>query len=190
MKHILAIAWVCILASPVAAVPVEYTLQEDDSVVGFTWFFGQDAVKGTMPVARANILLDLQRLANSQVTVAADVTGAQAGFLFATQGIKSEKVLWADAHPEIIFESTMFKRDGSGATVDGLLTVRGVTRPATFAAKLFRQAGTERGDVSMLSVHLTGSLSRAAYGADGWADLAGDEVRLSIVARMQIADDN
>ncbi|MEL6102188.1 MAG: YceI family protein [Pseudomonadota bacterium] len=187
MKTLAILSTVILLAAPALAAPQPYQLQKSDSSVGFSWFLGKDEVRGNMPVADADIVLDLDRLQNSTAKVVVDVTQARAGFPFASQGMKSKKVLWAQKHPHITFESTRFRRDGDRALVDGHLTVRGVTHPATFRAELFRQAGTEAGDHSRLAVRLTGSLSRAAFGADGWSDMAGDEVKLSIVAHMQIA---
>ncbi|SPH17273.1 Protein YceI [Defluviimonas aquaemixtae] len=187
MKFLNTLIATIFLATPVYAAPQPYELQQGDSSVGFSWFLGSEEVRGSMPVAGADIVLDLDRLQNSKVRVSVDVAQARAGFPFASQGMKGKKVLWAQKYPQITFESTGFRRSGDGAIVDGNLTVRGVTRPATFTAQLFRQAGTEVGDRSRLSVRLNGSLSRAAFGANGWADMAGDEVRLSIIARMQIA---
>ncbi len=184
MKWVPIIAALFIATSATAA-PVGYVLQKDDSSVGFTWFLGKDEINGRMPVSQADIAIDFADVANSRVRVSVDVTGAEAGFPFASQGMKSRKVLWADRYPYILFESTSVRRDGDGAKIDGNLTVRGVTRPVTFTARLFRQAGTEKGDRSRLSFRLNGSLSRSAYGADGWSDLAGDEVRLSILARIR-----
>lgn len=172
--------------SAASAKPQPYVLQKEDSSVGFSWFLGKDEIKGRMPVSRADIVLDFASLQNSRVFVAVDVANAEAGFPFASQGMKSPKVLWADKYPEITFQSTGLRRNGDGAFVDGNLTVRGVTKPVVFDAQLFRQAGTEAGDRSRLSILLTGSLSRAAFGADGWANMAGDTVKLSIRARIQV----
>ncbi len=177
-----------LFASSALAAPEPYILQKEDSEVGFSWFLGKDEIKGKMPVSRADMVLDFDRVANSKVNVAVDVTGAQAGFPFASQGMKSPKVLWADKYPEIIFESTGVRRSGEGALIDGNLTVRGVTKPMVFTARFFRQSGTEVGDRSRLSIRLTGSLSRAAFGADGWSDMAGDEVKLSILARIRLPE--
>lgn len=173
-------------AGTAQAEPQKYTLQANKSQVDFGWYLGPDEIKGTMPVASADIVLDLDNLQNSDVTVAVDVGGAKAGFPFATQGMKSKRMLWAKKHPEIVFESTRFVREGAKARVEGNLTVRGVTKPTTFTAELYRQSGTDSGDHSKLAVHLSGSLSRSAFGADGWSDMAGDQINLSIVARMQI----
>ena len=188
MHFLIATILAFLFSTPALAAPQSYVLQKEDSTVGFSWFLGKDEVKGTMPVARANVVLDLDRLRDSKVSVAVDVTRARAGFPFASQGMKSRKVLWANRFPEITFVSTGIRRSDKGALVDGNLTVRGVTRPATFTARLFRQAGTEAGDRSRLSVRLTGSLSRSAFGADGWSDMAGDEVKLNIIARMRIEE--
>lgn len=171
-------------ATALAAAPVPYALQQDDSVVGFSWTLGPDEVTGRMPVADADIAIDFDALENTSVNVALDVSNAVAGFPFATQGMKSAKVLWADEFPLITFESTAVRRAAEGADVDGLLTVRGVTKPVTFKAKLYRQRGTDPGDRSLLSIVVSGSVSRSEFGADGWAALAGDTVNLTILARL------
>lgn len=184
LKSLLASAFILTGTFGFAA-PVPYALQKDNSIVGFSWTLGPDEVTGSMPVASADIEIDLDRYENSKVNVSLDVANAVAGFPFATQGMKSERVLWAEEFPEIVFESTDVARTGEGARLNGLITVRGVTRPVTFEAKLFRQQGTQPGDRRLLSIIVTGSLSRAAFGADGWSALAGDEVRLTIVARLE-----
>lgn len=175
---------VILLGAAANAAPTAYTLQKDDSTVGFSWFLGKEEIKGRMPVEDAEIAIDFRNVANSRVKVSVDVARARAGFPFASQGMKSRRVLWADKYPLITFESTRVQRQGDGALIEGDLTVRGVTRPVAFDALLFRQQGTDEGDRSRLTFRLTGSLSRAAFGADGWADMAGDEVILSIVARI------
>ncbi|NNE78845.1 MAG: YceI family protein [Silicimonas sp.] len=186
MRRIFWIILTLFAATTATAAPLAYTLNKDDSRVGFSWFLGRDEIKGQMPVANADIVVDFNRIENSRVSVAVDVTQARAGFPFASQGMKSRKVLWADRFPQITFASTSIQRAGNGAKILGDLTVRGVTRPVVFDAQLFRQRGTEPGDRRRMSILLTGSLSRKAFGADGWADLAGDEVRLSILARIEL----
>ncbi|MEO1140413.1 MAG: YceI family protein [Pseudomonadota bacterium] len=185
MKIFVLLSALFIFASPSFAAPTPYTIQKNQSKVGFSWFLGKDEVKGSMPIADARIVLDLEQLQNSRVTVMVDVARAKAGFPFASQGMKSKTVLWAKKHRYITFEGKRFRRNGNTALVDGTLTVRGVTRPATFTAKLFRTSRTGSGDQGELAVRLNGSLSRAAFGADGFSDMAGDQVKLSIVALLR-----
>ena len=121
------------------AAPQRYALDAEKSQVSFAWDFGKDEVKGLMPVASAALTIDFARVANSTVEVAVDVTGARAGFPFATQAMKGPKILHAAQFPEIAFTSTQVRANGAGALIDGFITVRGVTRPMTFVAEIFRQ---------------------------------------------------
>ena len=172
-----------IFATSGFAAPADYLLQKDQSRVGFTWFFSSDAITGTMPVSRAEIALDFDRPANSRVVVAVNAANARAGAPLANEALKGQSVLWTDRFPEITFRSTDIRRDGQGgAIMTGTLTVRGVTQPQTFTARLFRPAGQAAGDRSELTIRLTGSLSRSAFGADGYANFVGDRVDLDIQA--------
>lgn len=82
------------------------------------------------------------------------------------------------------FASTKVARAGDAAEVTGRLTIRGVTKTATFRARIFRPPGSAADDFSRLTVRLTGRVSRSDFGATGWADMVGDEVRIIITARI------
>lgn len=180
---------VLLSAAAVQAHPVRYALQRDQSVVGFSWFLGREEVKGRMPVASANLLIDLERVERSRVDVTLDARAADAGFPFASQAMKGPKVLDAARHPALTFAQTRAVRTGpTTVRIEGDLSIRGVTRPVVLDAQLYRQRGSDPHDLSHLSILLTGSISRAAYGATGWSDMAGDTVKLSILARMERAE--
>lgn len=173
---------------PAQAAPVPYDLQADLSTVGFETDFGPDHITGAMPVKSARMLLDFDQVRNSVIDVSLDVIHADASFPFAAQAMKGPKVLDATAFPEMVFRSTSVQRAGQGATVDGTLTLRGVTRPVTLTATIYRQSGTEAGDRSHLTIRLTGKVNRSDFGATGWNDMVGDEVRLIITARIARSD--
>ena len=79
----------------------------------------------------------------------------------------------------------LFKPSGAtSAIIQGDVTIRGVTRPIALNAQVFRQQGTEVGDMSKLAVHLTGTIRRSEFGATGWSDLVDDEINMQIVARI------
>lgn len=172
------------LSGPALAKPVPYILEPAESTVGFETDFGPDKITGAMPVKSADLILDFERVENCQIIVALDVTGAQASFPFAAQAMKGPKVLDSENFPEMSFRSTAVRAAGDGARVDGNLTIRGVTRAVTLDAMIWRQKGTEAGDLSQLTIRLTGAVLRSDFGATGWADMVGDEVRLSILARI------
>lgn len=188
LRVALAFTVLAVLAAPAAAAPERYAIEADKSTVAFAWDFGRDEVTGRMPLSRADLVIDFADVGRSRVDVAVDVTGAEAGFPFATQAMKGPKVLDARHFPEIVFVSRRVRRDGAGALIEGDITIRGVTRPARFSAEIYRQKGSAEGDLTHLSVLLTGAVSRAEFGASGWSDMAGDEVRLRILARIARAE--
>lgn len=176
------------LAGPALAAPSAYVLEPESSSVGFETDFGPDRISGRMPVTRADLTLDFDRVANSTVAVTLDVTGAQASFPFAAQAMKGPKVLDARSFPTISFTSTSVQASGKGAKVLGNLTIRGVTRPTTLTAGIYQQQGSADGDLSRLTVRLTGAVNRSDFGATGWNDMVGDQVRLDIIARIRRVD--
>ena len=183
--RVFLLALVSLIALPALAEQVPYRLDRENSIVGFSYLFSGQPTQGTMPVRAADILLDLDRPDQSRVSATLDPTKARAGFLFATQAMKGPEVLDAARFPEIIFQSTRVRpTSGFRAEIDGDITIRDVTRPITLEAEIFRQRGTDAGDDRRLSIHLSGAVSRAAFGADGFPNFVGDTVTLDIVTRI------
>jgi polyisoprenoid-binding protein YceI len=185
MRPAATLALLAVLAAPAAsAAVVDYTLDQSAATVAFETDFGPDLITGTIPLELANLSLDFDNVANCTVEVALDVTGAKASFPFAAQALKGPKVLDAKAHPRMTFESTSVRRAGEAADVTGQLTIRGVTKPVTLKAQLFRPKGSAADDFSQLTVKLSGRVNRSDFGATGWSDMVGDEVRIIITARI------
>ena len=173
-----------VLALPVQAATVAYKMDAANSTVAFETDFGPDKITGAIPLQKADLKLDFDNVANCTVEVALDVTGATASFPFAAQALKGPKVLDAKSHPQMTFESTSVKGAGEVAEVTGNLTIRGVTRQVTLKAQLFRPQGSAPDELDHLTVRLSGSVNRSDFGATGWADMVGDQVRILITARI------
>ncbi len=167
------------------AKPVRYLLEANKSLVGFVYHFNGAPTKGTMPVASADLTIDFAALHKSRVIISLNVKKARAGFIFATQALREKSVLDVANHPQIRFSSTKVSRTATGARVVGMVTIRGETKPLTLNAVFYRQKGSAPKDLSKLSILLTGSISRAAFGAAGYPKLVGDRIDLRILARIQ-----
>jgi polyisoprenoid-binding protein YceI len=179
------LALALVAATTAAAAPSAYVLEPAESRVGFETDFGPDRITGQMAVTRADLTLDFDNVAATRVAVTLDVTTAEASFPFAAQAMRGPRVLDAATWPEITFASTTVRRDGDGARVAGDLTIRGVTRPVNLDARIYRRQGTAEGDRSRLTIRLTGAVNRSDFGATGWSDMVGDQVRLDILARIR-----
>jgi polyisoprenoid-binding protein YceI len=169
---------------PARAGVVAYALDPAASTVAFETDFGPDLITGAIPLERADLRLDLDNAANCTVEVALDVSRATANFPFAAQALKGPKVLDAKDHPRMTFISTSVRGAGETAEVTGTLTIRGVSKPVTLTARIFRPQGSAPDDFSRLTVTLNGRVNRSDFGATGWADMVGDEVRILITVRI------
>lgn len=176
-----------LLALPAQAAPIAYRMDPAQSTVAFETDFGPDLITGAIPLHVADLQLDFDNVRNCSVAVELDVTGATASFPFAAQALKGPKVLDARAHPRMSFVSTRVIGAGDAAEVTGNMTIRGVTRPVTLRAQLFRPKGSAPDDLDHLTIRLTGAVKRSDFGATGWPDMVGDEVRIRITARIDAA---
>jgi polyisoprenoid-binding protein YceI len=167
--------------------PAVFDLNTDKSVVAFTYYLDGTPTEGQMPVSAAELSLDLDNIAASQIDVTLSPGGARAGFLIATEALKSASVLDARRHPRIRFVARKITGSLAGAQVFGDLTVKGVTRPVTLSAQLYRQRGTDAGERDHLAILLTGSLDRTAFGAAGYPELVGSQIDLRILAQVDRA---
>lgn len=166
------------------AAPEQYRLDIARSVVSFTYTLDGTPTSGRIPIVAADMRLDLDNLPASRVNVTLDATRARTGFFIATEAMRGPKVLDTARHPLIRFRSVAIRGSLRRATVTGMLTIRGVTRPMTLDAVLGRQQGTAPTDRDRLIVLLTGTISRAAFGASGYPGLVADPIDLRIVARI------
>jgi polyisoprenoid-binding protein YceI len=173
--------------SHAVAEPVRYALDAANSAVSYEVGFGQDTITGRMPIRAANVTLDFESNANSSVEVVLNGAGATASFPFAEQALKGPKVLATGRFPDLVFRSTAFQIGSTTAQVEGQVTIRGVTRPIRLDAQVYRQQGTDPGDLSRMSVHITGAVNRSDFGATGWSDMVSDRVVIRIVARLNRA---
>lgn len=193
MRHLFALLLFYVAATlPIGgaqAAPLNYQLDAAHSKVGFVYTLSGNAGEGTMPIKSANIQIDRSNLRRSSVDVTVIAAKARTGLFFATEALKAKSVLDTRSHPTIRFVSTGVRLNGAGqladgAKIDGLLTIKGVTRPVTLTAALFRPKGSAEGDLSKLSFRLKGVVDRTEFGANGYSVLVAPQIRLDIVARV------
>lgn len=163
---------------------IKYDIIQDQSDVGFSYQFGAKPIMGTFPKYTADIAIDFERPNNSHVNVTLNTASAKAGFVFATQALRSKRVLDVQTYPDIEFTSKFIRPKGDTIVIDGLVSVRGITKPLTLTAQLTRAAGTLPTERENLGMHITGTLNRHDFGASGFSDDVGET--LGIIIDVQI----
>ncbi len=187
-RTFIALATAFGVASPVAAAPRPYRLDQKNSTVGFSYQLNGRRVNGRMPVKSATIVVDVDQPSRSQVAAVIDATRANAGPFYATSAMKSTSVLDTQNYPEIRFVSRSIENKLNGARVNGEITIRDITRPIALNATLFRQRGTEAGDRRKLSILLSGQINRNDFGASGFSKLVAPSIVLNILTRIELSE--
>jgi len=172
-----------------AARALGYRIDPARSRVGFGFLLVGTAQRGDMPVAEAQIEIDMIDLARSRVDVSIDTMRARTDLILAAGALRGRSMLDAGTYPRLRFASTAVRpspsgRLSDGARIEGRLTIRDVTRDITLDANLTRAAGTAPDDLRELTIRLSGHVSRAAFGVTGYPDVVGDIVTLDIVATL------
>jgi polyisoprenoid-binding protein YceI len=176
---------ICLFASNVTAAPVKYAVDTENTDVNFTYTFGGKDIIGAFNDYDINVAIDFQALKNSTVSVSLKTKTATGGFVFGTQAMRSKKILSAKAHPEITFQSKSVTGAGDTATINGDITVRGITKPLLLTAQLFRPKGSDVNERDNLFIKITGSLNRFDFGASGYAKEVAPDLRINILAAIQ-----
>jgi polyisoprenoid-binding protein YceI len=92
--------------------------------------------------------------------------------------LRSDAVFDVAQFPEITFRSTgVAQTSATSARIDGVLTARGTTRPASFTAQL-----QERGSGS-ISFHVTGDVLRSPFGMDVGTPIYSNVVHFDMTLR-------
>ncbi len=148
----------------------------------------QQEVTGSFPILEAEVLLDFEHNRDSRIRISVDAARPRTNLPFASQALRSRDMLNTGGRfPVMTFESRALRIARSSAVLSGDMTIRGgVTRPPVqLDAQVFRQrGGTDPGDLSRLSVHVTGVVRRSDFGVTGLPDLVQEEIRLNIVVRI------
>ena len=120
---------------------------------------GGGGIKGSFPSYKGSFRIDGGDVGRSKVTITLYPKSVQANEARVEEFLRSDAVFDVAEYPEITFRSTSVTRTGaSTARIDGVLTARGKSRPASFRAVVRQQKG------GAISFHVTGTIYRTPYG--------------------------
>jgi polyisoprenoid-binding protein YceI len=168
----------------ISAKPAVFNFDYPASDISFTYTFSGDTVQGAFPKFSGDLLVDFKDIRKSKVTVTIDASAGQGGFIFATSALRGSKILDTDTFPTIVFQSTSAQISGGNATVDGNITVHGVTKPIRLAVQFFQLNGQDPAARDSLQMVITGRVNRHDFGASGYPDLVGDFLDIKINAKI------
>jgi polyisoprenoid-binding protein YceI len=145
---VVAGALACALLPPVvaaAAAPPAWIVDKAASSLRFTSSMAGESFTGAFRRWDADIRFDPANLAASSVTATIDVASAATGNPDRDQALPTDTFLDAPAFPKASFVAHHFSALGGGRyQADGLLTLRGVSKPLSLPFTLVIQGGQAR----------------------------------------------
>lgn len=137
MRKILAasvLALTFALASTATAAPVTWTIDTNHSTVRFSIRHFFSKVPGNFAKFSGTVAYDPEKPANSSATVEIDAASISTGVEKRDNHLRSEDFFFVEKYPTLTFASTKVTPTGEGKlSVEGNLTMRGVTKPVTLA---------------------------------------------------------
>lgn len=138
-----------------------YAIEPSSRIVFSVGQVGGGGIEGQFRQFSGTFIIDAARVSRSAVSFTLRPASVQAGQPRITNFLRSSAVFDVDNHPAITFRSTRVTQTGPrSATVEGVLSARGVARRESFEVVLLRQQG--RG----IAFHVTGNVQRSPYGMD------------------------
>lgn len=133
MKHFFVAASLLVLATPVAIAQTSaWTPDPNHTEVNFVVkHLGIAKVRGHFGKVSGTLQLDLNDMTKSSMHVTVDVTGVNTDVTARDNDLKSARFFDVAQYPTATFASTGVVKVGDGYTVNGNLTMRGVTKPVT-----------------------------------------------------------
>ncbi len=157
------------------ASPGVYRIDPGATTVRFTTraVFGLLPVQGFFTVDHGRILIT-EDIGDSAVDVVIRAASFESGNPQRDEHVRSLDYLDAAAHPEIVFRSRDVERSAEGASVQGSLTVRGVTRPTVLTL------GPVITDDQCLRAQAATSIDRYAFGLTKAKGMTGRHLGITL----------
>ncbi len=184
MKRLALAAFILLLAAPFAFTQsTTWAFDAGHSGVDFTIsHMTVSKIHGHFGITSGTIILDPADLAKSSVQATIDASSVDTGNSQRDGDLKSDKFFNTAAYPTATFVSTSVAKSGSGFTVNGNLTLHGVTKPVVLQVEgpTGPVTGMDRKPHSGFSA--TTTLNRIAFGigANMPGAMLGEDVAITI----------
>ncbi|QMT60385.1 YceI family protein [Legionella sp. PC997] len=170
-------------STPIYAAPETYTLDKNHTYVlwsadhlGFTTQYGKWYATG-------QLILDKDNPSQSKVNVTVDVMDMITGLPELDKHLKSNLFFDAEHYPAATFVSNKVTPQGDKkATVEGILTLRGVSKPVILQVTLNKVGMNPISNKQSVGFTATASINRSDFGINAFLPAVSDKVNLFIGA--------
>ncbi len=182
MKKIATLVFAAVLPAAVFAAPETYVIDGNHSMPRFAYsHMGFSTQESRFDKASGTIVIDRAAKTGS-VDVTIDATSVDSGYHPTFNGhLQGEDFFDTAKYPTITFKSSKVKFDGDKvASVDGDLTIKGVTKPVVLTVVSFKCMLHPMMKKDACGATATATVKRSDFNAGKYAPLVSDEVTLTI----------
>jgi polyisoprenoid-binding protein YceI len=181
MKKLALFPIVALLSAPAFAVPETFIVDNNHTMPRFSYsHMGYSIQLSRFDKASGKIVYDAVAETGS-VDVTIDMKSVDTGSAKFNEHIQGEDFLDTDKYPVATFKSTAVKFvGGKPATIDGNLTIKGVTKPVALTVITFQHMMHPMLRKDAIGATATATIKRSDFNAGKYAPLVGDEVTLTI----------
>lgn len=179
------------MTTPAASTPpaTAWAIEPAHTHIGFAVrHLGLTSTPGVFKRFSAEVSLDEQDIASSRVRFEVEIASIDTALELRDEHLRGPDWFHAAEHPKASFVSRAVRGEGEARyRIEGELTLRGVTLPATFDAVLTGRAVNPWTQQPVLGFEATGSISRSAYGMGAFPGALADDVRLVVQTELSPA---
>lgn len=181
MKKLVALAVAASLSTAAFAASETYIIEGTHTMPRFEYsHFGYSTQVSRFDKTSGTITLDRAAKTGS-VDVVIDAKSVNTGYPLFNEHIQGEDFFDTAKYPTITFKSKALKFDGDKlASVDGDLTIKGVTRPVTLTVTSFHCMPHPMRKKDACGANATTQIKRSEFNAGKHAPYVSDEVTLTI----------
>jgi polyisoprenoid-binding protein YceI len=178
---ITAVALAAAASAPAFAAPDTYVLDELHTFPRFSYsHFGYSTQLSRFDKTTGKVVFDKTAKTGS-VDIAIDMKSVDTGSSLFNGHIQGEDFFDTAKYPVATFKSTKVTFDGDKpATIDGNLTIKGITKPVTLTVTSFQAMPHPMLKKDAIGANAYTMVKRSDFGAGKYAPYVGDDVRIDI----------
>jgi polyisoprenoid-binding protein YceI len=163
-----------------------YALDPNHTQVLYTYkHLGLTDNMGLLSGATGTLTFEPKAPSNAKLSVDVPVNTIHTTIAKLDEELVSAMFFDAAKFPTAHFESTSVSAKGDSATIQGNLTIHGVTKPATFHATFAAAGANPMSKKESIGFHATASVKRSDFGLGLAVPMVADQVDLTITAAFE-----
>ncbi|MEN9848544.1 MAG: hypothetical protein RL368_1284 [Pseudomonadota bacterium] len=180
-----------VISLPAIAATDSYTLDPTHTFANFEIdHFGYSTHRGRFNTTTGKLSLDVAEKTGS-VEVNIDTASIDTGFAKLEEHLRGEDFLDVKKFPKMTFKSSKFGFEGDNlSSIEGELTLHGVTKPVTLTVTHFKCAMHPLFKKDVCGATATTTIKRTEFGVTKYAPAVGDGVKilLQVEAAKDVAE--